>query len=74
MTEAVLKIANLNKNFGGIHATRHVNLEVNEHDMDAAFALAARISVMVHGEVIATGAPKGIRANADVRQANLGEE
>ena len=74
MTEAVLKISNLNKSFGGIHATRHVDLKVNEADMYAAFALADRISVMVHGEVIATGAPNEIRPIADVRQAYLGEE
>ncbi|MDH3742095.1 MAG: ABC transporter ATP-binding protein, partial [Hyphomicrobiales bacterium] len=40
-----------------------------EHDMDAVFALADRISVMVYGEVIATGSPEEIRANADVRRA-----
>jgi branched-chain amino acid transport system ATP-binding protein len=45
-----------------------------EHDMDAVFALADRISVLVYGRVIATGSPDDIRNNADVRQAYLGDE
>ena len=44
-----------------------------EHDMDAVFALADRISVLVYGEIIASGSVAEIRHNADVQQAYLGE-
>jgi len=44
-----------------------------EHDMSVVFGLADRISVMVHGEVIATGRPEEIRADARVKEAYLGQ-
>jgi branched-chain amino acid transport system ATP-binding protein len=45
-----------------------------EHDMDAVFRLADRISVMVDGRLIATGSPEKIRMNEEVRKAYLGDE
>ena len=44
-----------------------------EHDMDVVFSLADRISVLVYGRIIATGAPQEIRENAEVRRAYLGD-
>lgn len=45
-----------------------------EHDMDAVFALADTVSVLVYGQTIATGTPAAIRENDAVRQAYLGED
>ena len=44
-----------------------------EHDMDAVFRIAERITVMVNGEVIASDAPAAIRSNHEVQTAYLGE-
>ena len=53
---------------------RELTILLIEHDMEAVFALADRITVLVYGRVIASGSRADIRANAEVRQAYLGEQ
>jgi branched-chain amino acid transport system ATP-binding protein len=53
---------------------QEVTILLIEHDMEAVFALADRITVLVYGRVIASGEPAAIRANAEVRKAYLGEQ
>ncbi len=53
--------------------THGKTLMMVEHDMSVVFGLADRISVVVYGEIIATGAPAEIRANAKVKEAYLGQ-
>jgi branched-chain amino acid transport system ATP-binding protein len=52
---------------------REVTIVLVEHDMDAVFALADRITVLVYGRVIASGAPDAIRQDEEVKRAYLGE-
>jgi len=53
---------------------REVSIVLVEHDMDAVFALADRISVLVYGRVIASGTPPEIRHNEEVKRAYLGDQ
>ena len=55
------------------HLARRVTMLLVEHDMDAVFRLADRISVLVGGRVIASDAPAAIRADLEVRRAYLGD-
>ena len=53
---------------------REVTIVLVEHDMNAVFALADRITVLVYGRVIASDVPTAIRANDDVKRAYLGDQ
>ncbi len=55
-------------------ATVGRTLLIVEHDLDVVFSVADRISVLVHGELIATDIPAQIRSNTAVQEAYLGEE
>lgn len=52
--------------------TEYKTLIMVEHDMGVVFGLADRISVLVYGEIIATGSPEDVRANPKVQEAYLG--
>jgi branched-chain amino acid transport system ATP-binding protein len=53
---------------------REVTIVLVEHDMEAVFALADRITVLVYGRVIASGAAAAIRSNEEVKRAYLGDQ
>ena len=53
---------------------RELPIILIEHDMEAVFALADRVSVLVYGRIIASGSPDSVRNNPEVRSAYLGDE
>ena len=53
---------------------KEVTIVLVEHDMQAVFALADRITVLVYGRVIASGVPAAIRSNEEVKRAYLGDQ
>src|SRR5882757_7201455 len=53
---------------------KEVTIVLVEHDMDAVFALADRITVLVYGRVIASDVPAAIRSNEEVKRAYLGDQ
>ncbi len=55
-----------------LKAEGRVTVLLIEHDMDAVFAVADLLTVMVDGRVLATGTPEEIRSNVDVQDAYLG--
>ena len=65
--EEAERMVELLRRLGATHAMLLV-----EHDMDAVFAIAATLTVMVDGRVLASGTPAEIRANAQVQEAYLG--
>jgi branched-chain amino acid transport system ATP-binding protein len=53
---------------------RELTIVLVEHDMEAVFALADRITVLVYGRVIASDQPAAIRRNEEVKRAYLGDQ
>jgi branched-chain amino acid transport system ATP-binding protein len=56
----------------GIARERDIGVLFTEHDMDAVFGHADNVIVLVRGEIIASGRPEEVRANARVREVYLG--
>ena len=56
-----------------ISKERHLTLLFTEHDMSVVFGIADQITVLHHGEIIASGSPDEVRNNSDVRSVYLGD-
>ena len=57
-----------------IAKTRSLTLLFTEHDMGVVFGIADRISVLHHGQILASGPPESVRQDAEVKKVYLGEE
>ena len=57
-----------------IAKTRSLTLLFTEHDMGVVFGIADRISVLHHGQILASGPPAAVRQDAEVKKVYLGEE
>jgi branched-chain amino acid transport system ATP-binding protein len=62
------------KLIGDIARERHMSVLLTEHDMNVVFALATRITVLHHGEILVSGTPEEVRASPRVREVYLGQE
>jgi branched-chain amino acid transport system ATP-binding protein len=69
ITETRLSIKLINE----IVRKRGLTLLFTEHDMNVVFDIASAITVLHHGEVIASGAPQDVRSNEDVKRVYLGK-
>ena len=67
-----LQVEGLHAHYGAAHILHGVTLLI-EHDMDAVFKIADRITVMVNGQVIASDVPERIRTDRAVQLAYLGD-
>ena len=74
MGDAALGVINSSQWNKDIDAPANRSFLLVEHDMDAVFALADRVTVLVSGRAVATGEPHVIRADPVVREAYLGED
>ena len=66
------EVAALMRLVAGIARSSGIGVLFTEHDMDAVFAHADRILVLVRGEIIAAGTPEDVRANPEVQRVYLG--